>query len=120
MRLMQPSSNIQLSQKSPDLFLKCACKIIRKGCGQHSVFKTDLLVAESLRQGKSPEDASGCVETGIFGKEDSMVGAIPDGRKAGELLSEGISPVQGADRKGPTAVIKSAAKMDQLKTGVPF
>jgi pyruvate-formate lyase len=32
-------------------------------------------------------------------------------------LSEGISPVQGADRHGPTAVIKSAAKMDHLKTG---
>ncbi|HPK87095.1 MAG TPA: glycine radical domain-containing protein, partial [Atribacterota bacterium] len=47
----------------------------------------------------------------------SVVGATPDGRKAGEPLSEGISPVQGADRKGPTAVIKSAAKMDQLKTG---
>jgi len=47
----------------------------------------------------------------------SVVGATPDGRKAKEPLSEGISPVQGADRKGPTAVIKSAAKMDQVKTG---
>jgi formate C-acetyltransferase len=32
-------------------------------------------------------------------------------------LSEGISPVQGADRSGPTAVIKSAGKMDHLKAG---
>ena len=32
-------------------------------------------------------------------------------------LSEGISPVQGADRHGPTAVVKSAAKMDHIKTG---
>ena len=32
-------------------------------------------------------------------------------------LSEGISPVQGADRNGPTAVIKSAAKMDHTRTG---
>ncbi|GAI27987.1 unnamed protein product, partial [marine sediment metagenome] len=47
----------------------------------------------------------------------SVVGATPDGRKAGEPLSEGISPVQGADRLGPTAVIKSAAKMDHIKTG---
>ena len=47
----------------------------------------------------------------------SVVGATPDGRKAREPLSEGISPVQGADRHGPTAVIKSAAKMDQAKTG---
>ena len=47
----------------------------------------------------------------------SVIGAMPDGRKAGEPLSEGISPVQGADRKGPTAVLKSAAKIDHIKTG---
>lgn len=47
----------------------------------------------------------------------SVIGATPDGRKAGRPLSEGISPVQGADKNGPTAVIKSAAKMDQLRTG---
>jgi len=47
----------------------------------------------------------------------TVVGATPDGRRANQPLSEGISPVQGADRKGPTAVLQSAAKMDQLKTG---
>jgi formate C-acetyltransferase len=49
-----------------------------------------------------------------FGK---VVGATADGRKAGEPLSEGVSPVQGADRKGPTAVIKSVSKMDHVRTG---
>jgi len=49
-----------------------------------------------------------------FGK---VTGALPDGRKAGEPLSEGISPVQGADRKGPTSVVKSASKIDHLRTG---
>lgn len=47
----------------------------------------------------------------------SVIGALPDGRKAGLPLSEGISPVQGADRKGPTAVIKSVGKMDHIRTG---
>ena len=47
----------------------------------------------------------------------SVIGALPDGRKAGIPLSEGISPVQGADRKGPTAVIKSVGKMDHIRTG---
>jgi formate C-acetyltransferase len=47
----------------------------------------------------------------------SVIGATPDGRRAGEPLSEGISPVQGADRCGPTGVVKSAAKMDHLRTG---
>ena len=47
----------------------------------------------------------------------SVVGATADGRQAGLPLSEGISPVQGADRHGPTAVVRSAAKMDHIKTG---
>ncbi|MBM3789367.1 MAG: glycyl radical protein [Acidobacteria bacterium] len=47
----------------------------------------------------------------------SVTGATPDGRKATVPLSEGISPVQGTDRHGPTAVFKSAAKMDHIKTG---
>ena len=49
-----------------------------------------------------------------FGK---VMGAMPDGRKSGEPLSEGISPVQGADRFGPTAVLNSASKIDHLRTG---
>jgi formate C-acetyltransferase len=47
----------------------------------------------------------------------SVTGATPDGRRAGEALSDGISPAQGADRKGPTAVIRSASKMDHARTG---
>jgi pyruvate formate-lyase/glycerol dehydratase family glycyl radical enzyme len=47
----------------------------------------------------------------------SVTGATADGRRSGLPLSEGISPVQGADRKGPTAVFRSAAKMDHIKTG---
>jgi formate C-acetyltransferase len=43
--------------------------------------------------------------------------ATPDGRRAGQPLSEGISPVQGSDRRGPTAVVRSAAKMDHTRTG---
>ncbi len=47
----------------------------------------------------------------------SVIGALPDGRKAGKPLSEGISPFQGADRNGPTSIIKSASKIDHLRTG---
>ncbi len=49
-----------------------------------------------------------------FGK---VTGATADGRAAGVPVSEGVSPVQGADRHGPTAVIKSIAKLDHLRTG---
>jgi formate C-acetyltransferase len=74
MRLLQPSSNIQLSRRSPDRFLRRALDIVRKGWGQPSIFNADVVVDELLRQGKSLADAraggtSGCVETGAFGKE---------------------------------------------------
>jgi len=43
------------------------------------------------------------------------VGATPDGRLAKEPLADGgLSPVRGRDRKGPTAVLKSVSKIDQL------
>jgi formate C-acetyltransferase len=47
----------------------------------------------------------------------SVIGATSDGRNATKPLSEGVSPVQGADRCGPTAVINSVAKMDHVRTG---
>jgi formate C-acetyltransferase len=49
-----------------------------------------------------------------FGK---VTGATPDGRKAGLPVSEGISPVQGSDKKGIAAVFRSVSKCDWDKTG---
>lgn len=43
-----------------------------------------------------------------------LTGATPDGRKAGEILADGtVSPMQGMDNNGPTAVMKSALKINQ-------
>ena len=43
-----------------------------------------------------------------------ITGALPNGHKAGEVLTDGsISPSRGADKRGPLAVFKSAAKIDQ-------
>ena len=47
----------------------------------------------------------------------SVIGASADGRKALQPLSEGISPFQGTDMQGPGSVIRSAAKIDHLRTG---
>ncbi len=74
LHLLQPGSNLQLSRKSPDAFLKHALRVISKGYGFPSIFNADAVVQEQLRQGKSLEDAraggcSGCVEVGAFGKE---------------------------------------------------
>ncbi|HAM09998.1 MAG TPA: formate C-acetyltransferase/glycerol dehydratase family glycyl radical enzyme, partial [Bacteroidales bacterium] len=74
MRILQPSSMVQISKENPDSFIHKALDIIRTGFGQPSCFNTEAIIAELLRQGKSLEDArsggaSGCVETGAFGTE---------------------------------------------------
>ncbi len=74
MRLLQPSSMVQLSKKNPERLVHKALEIIRTGFGQPSLFNTDAIIQELLRQGKSIEDArnggaSGCVEAGAFGTE---------------------------------------------------
>lgn len=74
MRLLQPSSMVQISRKNPDDFVKRALKITKTGFGQPSFFNTDAIIKELMAQGKSSVDAhnggaSGCVETGAFGTE---------------------------------------------------
>ncbi|MFN7253171.1 MAG: glycyl radical protein [Anaerobacillus sp.] len=44
----------------------------------------------------------------------TCVGATPDGRKAKEPLSDGVSPSRGADTSGPTAATNSVAKLDHF------
>jgi len=106
MRLLQPSTNIQVSKKSPDLFLHKAGEIIRTGFGQPSVFNADAVVQELLRQGKSIEDArlggtSGCVETGAFGKEAYILTGYFNLVKILEVtLNDGHDPRTGK-RLGP-------------------
>jgi pyruvate formate-lyase/glycerol dehydratase family glycyl radical enzyme len=101
MRLVQPSSMIQLSKKNPDRFLKRAISIIRTGFGQPSVFNTDAIVQELVRQGKSLEDArsggaSGCVESGAFGKEAYILTGYFNLPKVLEIaLHSGVDPRTG-------------------------
>ncbi len=101
MRLLQPSSNLQLSKKSPDRFLKRGLEIVRQGWGQPSIFNADLVVEELLRQGKSIEDArqggtSGCVETGAFGKEAYILTGYFNLPKVLEVaLANGVDPRSG-------------------------
>jgi formate C-acetyltransferase len=46
----------------------------------------------------------------------TITGATPDGRYNGEVLADGgASPMRGMDMSGPTAIIKSASKIDQVR-----
>jgi formate C-acetyltransferase len=101
MRLLQPSSSIQVSKKNPDRFIKRATKIIRTGYGQPSVFNADLIGQELIRMGKSIVDArcggsSGCVEVGAFGKENYNLTGYFNMPKVFEItLHNGVDPRTG-------------------------
>lgn len=98
MRLLQPSSMVQISKKNPDRLVKRALKIIKTGYGQPSLFNTDALIQEMIRHGKTIEDArdggaSGCVETGAFGKEAYILTGYFNLTKVFELtLNNGFDP----------------------------
>ena len=120
MHLLQPSSNLQLSRKTPDALLKHALRVVRKGYGFPSLFNADAVVEEQLRQGKTLEDArgggcSGCVEVGAFGKEAYVLTGYFNLPKVLELaLHDGVDPRTGR-RLGPsTGAPESFASFDAL------
>ena len=101
MHLLQPSTNVQLSRKSPDHFLKHTLRVLRNGYGFPSIFNADAVVQEQLRQGKLLEDAraggcSGCVEVGAFGKEAYILTGYFNMPKVLEIaLHNGVDPMTG-------------------------
>jgi formate C-acetyltransferase len=98
MRILQPSSMVQISKKTPQQFLKRALKIVKTGFGQPSIFNTDAIIQQLLSHGKSIEDArnggaSGCVETGAFGTEAYTLSGYFNLNKVLEVtLNNGLDP----------------------------
>jgi len=106
MRLLQPSSSIQVSKKNPDRFLKRAARIIRTGFGQPSIFNADMVIQEMVRVGKTLPDArdggtSGCVETGAFGKEAYILTGYFNIPKVLELALHNGLDVRTGKQLGP-------------------
>jgi len=120
MHLLQPSSNLQLSKKNPDAFLKRGLEIVRQGWGQPSVFNADMVIEELLRQGKSVEDArcsgtSGCVESGAFGKEAYILTGYFNLPKVLEVaLNNGLDPRSGRTVGVETGDPRSFSSYEQL------
>ena len=120
MRLLQPSSSIQVSEASPDAFVKRAARIIRTGFGQPSVFNADVIVQELVRQGKSVVDArgggsSGCVEVGAFGKESYILTGYFNMPKVLEItLNNGVDPRTGERIGLATGDAAGFASFDEL------
>lgn len=118
--LLQPQSNVQISARTPERFLRAAARVIRKGFGYPSVFNADAVVSEQVRAGKTPEDAreggtSGCIETGAFGKEAYFLTGYLNTPKILEIaLYDGVDPASGL-RLGPaTGPARDFAGFDHL------
>jgi len=101
LHVLQPGNSVHVSSRTPDRFLKEACKVIRQGHGYPSIFNPDIYIPEMLRQGKSLEDAreggcSGCIEVGAFGKEAYILTGYLNVPKIVEItLNNGINPLTG-------------------------
>ena len=101
LHVLQPGNSVHIGSRTPDRFLKEACKVIRQGHGYPSVFNPDIYIPEMLRQGKSLEDArdggcSGCIEVGAFGKEAYILTGYLNVPKIVEItLNNGINPLSG-------------------------
>jgi pyruvate formate-lyase/glycerol dehydratase family glycyl radical enzyme len=120
LHLLQPQANIQLSRKTPDHFLKAACRVIRNGYGYPSVFNADEVITEQVRMGKTVEDAreggcSGCIETGCFGKEAYVLTGYLNTPKALELaLHNGVDPLTGKQIGPQTGDPRNFKNFDEL------
>jgi len=120
LHLLQPQANVQISHKTPDRFLKKACRVIRKGYGYPSVFNTDAVIMEQMRTGKTIEDArqggcSGCIETGSFGKEAYILTGYLNVPKILELaLNDGIDAMTGKQISPPTGHAPAFKSFDEL------
>lgn len=106
LHILQPGNSVHISRRTPERFLKEACKVIAKGYGYPSVFNVDAYIKELVLQGKSLEDAreggcSGCIEVGAFGKEAYLLTGYLNVPKILEVtLNNGVDPMSGV-RVGP-------------------
>ena len=120
LKLLQPSSNVQISRKNPQLFLRKACEISRKGWGQPAFYNTEAIVQELLNAGKSIADArqggaSGCVETGAFGKEAYILTGYLNLPKIFELtLTDGFDKWSGKQLGPHTGAAADFGSFDEL------
>ncbi len=120
MRIVQPSSMVQISKKNPDKFIHKALDIIKTGFGQPSCFNTDAIIQELLGQGKSIIDArnggaSGCVETGAFGTESYWLTGYFNLAKILEItLYNGVDPRTGETVGLHTGPVETFETFDDL------
>jgi len=102
LRLQQPNLAVLVSVKNPDSFVEKAVEVLASArTGEPPFFNYDGIVTKLMRQGKSLEDArmggaSGCIESGAFGKEANWLSGYINLPKILEItLNNGVDPITG-------------------------
>lgn len=93
------------------------------GRAEHYAASVARLYCETVREHVNPR--GGLYAPGFWSMTTHVgfgrrLGALPSGRKAGRPLADGISPVNGADRRGPTASLLAAAQVGGPHVGNGF
>jgi formate C-acetyltransferase len=105
-----------------DLRVELATKVGRYGNGDQEADRMTQLAADAFadavrghRNTRGGQYVPGFYSMTCHVGFGKVTGALPDGRLAGKRLSNGLAPVDGAERLGPTAVLRSAASLDSRK-----
>ncbi|MFC1960384.1 pyruvate formate lyase family protein [Chloroflexota bacterium] len=113
-------NNFEGQQKLHRSLLKCP----KYGNDNDEVDAIFIDLAECFVQYVSAFDTprGGAYQVGLYSVSDhatmgTLTGALPDGRKRSLSLANALSPAQGADILGPTAVLKSITKIDHTRAG---
>jgi len=83
-------------------------------CDEHAAFVADVF-SKAVNKHTGPR---GRYSAGLYPVTTNVMfgyitKATPDGRYAGQPLADGIAPVQGYDKNGPTCVVKSVSVVGQ-------
>ena len=87
------------------------------GRESYNCYIKEIAKYKNTRYGRGPIGGTYYPSTSVISANVPLgkaVGATPDGRKSGQPLAEGVSPTQGTDKLGPTAVIKSVSKLPTI------
>jgi pyruvate formate-lyase/glycerol dehydratase family glycyl radical enzyme len=105
-----------------DLRVELATKLTRYGNGDPAADRMTQLAADAFsdalwahRNTRGGQYVPGFYSMTCHIGFGRVTGALPNGRPAGARLSNGLAPADGAERLGPTAVLRSAASLDSRR-----
>jgi pyruvate-formate lyase len=116
----RPSLELRVRDDMPDQIWDLTMEALSTGCGQPAFYNERGYLGALRLANLGIRDEDIVKWNGGAGRAGRDVGASPDGRRAGQPLADSAGPVQGRDKNGPTAMLKSVTRLpQQLEVGTP-